>query len=321
MTKTVKSGIIEKHGVKCMRKREILITKVKKDSLAERLGIRPGDYLISMNRMVPRDLIDYRFLISEDRLILKIKQQNTVKEYFLEKNHDEDLGLIFATDCFDGIKRCCNNCIFCFVDQLPKGLRPTLYIKDDDYRLSFLHGNFITLTNLDAKDIQRIITFHLSPIYLSVHATDPKVRGQMLGRRSEAPVLDKIAELSKGGIITHIQVVLCPDINDGEVLDKTIGDLSVFWPSVRSIGIVPVGLTKYRNKKNSFALRPFTRPECRKLIKYVSDYQRLFKKKKLESLLSILLMSFILRGESFFPQDYFTMIFLKWKTALELPVF
>jgi len=180
-------------------------------------------------------------------------------------------------DCFDGIRHCQNKCIFCFVDQLPEGLRASLYEKDDDYRLSFLHGNFITLTNLRPQDITRIITFHLSPLYVSVHATDPSIRGFMLGKKRPQGIWEQLQTLVEGGITIHTQVVLCPGINDGPVLEKTIRDLSLLWPGVRSLGIVPVGLTKFR--KNLPLLRSFTRPECVQLVKRITNYQKSFRKK------------------------------------------
>ncbi|HAA89492.1 MAG: Uncharacterized protein XD63_0132 [Thermoanaerobacterales bacterium 50_218] len=256
----------------------VAIAGVRPRSIAEKLGVRAGDYLLTVNRIVPRDYIHYRYLIAEEKLKLRIRNSDGKTRFFsVEKAYDTDLGLIFSSDCFDGIRRCQNKCIFCFVDQLPKGLRPSLYEKDDDYRLSFLHGNFITLTNLRPQDITRIITFHLSPLYVSVHATDPSIRGQMLGKKHPQAVLEQLQTLVEGGITVHTQVVLCPGINDGPVLEKTIRDLSLLWPGVRSLGIVPVGLTKFR--KNLPLLRSFTRPECVQLIRKVAGYRKGFRKK------------------------------------------
>lgn len=263
-------GFSERVGLK--------IVKVKPRSLAAKAGIQVSDYLLSVNGVRPRDFLDYRYLVTGEKVRLTIRRKHEIKKIIIRKRDDEDPGIIFATDCFEGINRCRNRCIFCFVDQLPPGLRASLYEKDDDYRLSFLHGNFITLTNLKPRQMLRILTFHLSPLYLSIHATEPVVRGAMLGNRGPAPVLDKIAALAGGGITMHVQVVLCPGINDGRVLARTITDLAKFWPSVASVGVVPVGLTKFR--KSLPVLRSFTKPECVNLIKQISSYQREYGQKR-----------------------------------------
>ncbi|AFV11766.1 hypothetical protein DUF512 [Thermacetogenium phaeum DSM 12270] len=241
-------------------------------------GIKKGDYLLSVNGVRPRDLIAYRYLIAGEKLRLSFRKSNgTVTKITVAKEYDSDLGLVFENDCFDGIKRCRNRCIFCFIDQLPPGLRETLYVKDDDYRLSFLHGNFITLTNLRDQDLTRILRFKLSPLYLSVHTTNPHLRGMMLGLKRKAPVLDKIATLAAAGVNMHIQIVLCPGWNDGKELERTIGDLAAFQPQVRSIGIVPVGLTKFRGQLPS--LRSPIGVECRRLIADCYSYQTAFRKR------------------------------------------
>jgi len=245
-------------------------------SPAAACGIKKGDYVLSVNGVYPKDIISYRYITAGERVRLKLrKQDGSVVKCVILKECDTDVGIIFNTDCFDGIRHCCNKCIFCFVDQLPLGLRTSLYVKDDDYRLSFLHGNFITLTNLRQADICRIIQFRLSPLYLSVHTTDPVLRGVMLGLKKEAPVLDQIAALAAGDITMHIQIVLCPGWNDGLALEQTIKDLAGFWPQVASVGIVPVGLTRFR--QNLPALRSVTAPECRRLIATVSLYQQEFR--------------------------------------------
>lgn len=286
------------------RKRSgITIAGVKPGSLACSLNILPGDCLLAVNGVIPRDLLEYRYLTSGERVKLKIRRRNgEVEQLVIAKNYDADLGLVFPTDCFDGVRRCRNRCIFCFVDQLPPGMRPSLYEKDDDYRLSFLHGNFITLTNLESCDLQRILTFHLSPLYLSVHTTDPVLRGKMLGRREPAPVLDQLAALAGGGITMHIQIVLCPGINDGENLKRTIRELAEFWPQANSIGIVPVGLTKFR-KKLPF-LRAFAKPECIKLIKQITAAQKFFRR-KFGSSFVYLADEFYLRANLPFPPHAF----------------
>ncbi|MGB9792955.1 MAG: DUF512 domain-containing protein [Thermacetogeniaceae bacterium] len=282
------------------KKKGVRIVRVRPGSVAARIGICPGDCLLTVNGVVPRDLIEYLYLAQAERVWLKIRKHENgrIDNVVIEKDEDEDLGLVFEADCFDGIIRCRNKCIFCFVDQLPPGLRGSLYVKDDDYRLSFLHGNFVTLTDLAPRDLRRILTFHLSPLYISVHTTDPVLRGKMLGRKKPMPILDKIELLAQKGITMHIQIVLCPDWNDGEVLTQTIEELSRFWPRVASVGIVPVGLTKYRD--GLAYLRSFTKAECRSLIRKIAIQQNLFRIRYKKSFV-YLADEFYLRGGLPFP--------------------
>ncbi len=282
-------------AMKVMERAGIPIIGVKPGSIADRMRIRPGDCLMTVNGIVPRDLLEYHYLTTAGKVWLKVRHQDgKIESIWIQKDDDTDLGLVFKTDCFDGIIHCRNKCIFCFIDQLPPDLRMSLYEKDDDYRLSFLHGNFITLTNITSSDMRRILTFHLSPLYLSVHTTKPALRGKMLGRREPMPVLEKIAELAGGGITMHIQIVLCPGWNDGDVLIRTIQDLSRFWPQVASIGIVPVGLTKFR--EGLPFLRNFTKAECRSLIRKISRKQKAFRLRYKSSFV-YLADEFYLRGE------------------------
>lgn len=284
------------------RKRGIIIAKVKPGSIAERLGLRPGDRLLTVSGIIPRDVIDYRYLISGENVKLKVLQRDgKYRQIFITKDYDADLGLGFPADCFDGIRFCQNKCVFCFVDQLPAGLRLSLYEKDDDYRLSFLHGNFITLTNLSPADFCRILTFHLSPLYISVHATVPQVRSKMLGRREPVHIMEKLTTLAEGGIFMHIQIVLCPGINNGFILDQTIQDLAKLWPQVSSVGVVPVGLTKYR--KNF--LRPFARLECLNLIKQIASYQKLFRQKFGSSFVYLADEFYLQAGFPFPPRSFY----------------
>ncbi len=276
----------------------VIISGVRPGSPAQICGIKPGDLLLSVNGIPPRDTIDYSYLCSEERVRLKIRSGRRIRRADIHKGCDVNLGLYFEGDCFDGVRRCRNHCVFCFIDQLPPGLRPSLYEKDDDYRLSFLHGNFLTLTNCDDRDLQRILTFHLSPLYLSVHATDPLVRGFLLGQRGEAPVLDKIELLARGEISMHIQIVLCPGINDGDCLDQTIGDLAVYRPWVASVGLVPAGLTRFREGQPK--LRAFTKGECFRLIERVEALQRWFRSRRGSSFV-YLADEFYLRGQAHFP--------------------
>lgn len=222
----------------------ITISAVETSSLGERLGIRPGDLLLSINGYEISDPIDYRFYQADETLLLRLKRgKGEVYSSKITKDPDEDLGLILKEPQY---RSCSNECIFCFVHQLPRGLRRSLYFKDEDYRLSFLHGNYITLTNLTSRDLHRIGEQNLSPLYVSVHTTEEGLRKRMLGNPKAPDLLPLIAKLTGLGIELHTQIVVCPGFNDGGALEKTIKDLSGFFPQVKSVAIVPVGLTRYR---------------------------------------------------------------------------
>lgn len=221
----------------------IKILGVLPGSLAEASGIRKGDRLHSINGHAVRDCIDYRYYESEQSLTLEIVRQEKRRHLSLTKGIDEDLGLELAEP---RCRTCGNKCIFCFVRQMPPGLRRTLYVKDDDFRLSFLHGNYITLTNLGNADFKRIFAQRLSPLYVSVHATDEAVRRRILGNPKAPPVLPAISRLVSNGIRLHAQIVLCPGVNDGRILKRSLWDLIPFRDGVRSVAVVPVGLTRYR---------------------------------------------------------------------------
>lgn len=253
------------------------ISGVIPGSIGAELGVEKGDMLISINGMVPQDLIDYRYLSADEYIDVEIEkgnQQRVILE--IEKDVDEDLGLEFTQDTFDGMKRCKNKCIFCFVDQMPPNLRDSLYLKDDDYRLSLLYGNFVTLTNLTEKDLSRIIEMHISPIYISVHSTEPVLRKRMLNHPRAGEITSLIARLAEAGIEMHTQVVLCPKINDGAHLKATVSHLQEFWPQVKSVAVVPVGITKYQRNP---ALRPYTSREAKQIAAEVFLWQQEFKDK------------------------------------------
>ncbi|RJQ10716.1 MAG: DUF512 domain-containing protein [Bacillota bacterium] len=226
-----------------------VVARVRPGSIAREIGLEPGDRVYAVNRSSPRDYIDYRYLTAEGLVELGVVHPDGEEVVFeIEKDPDEDLGLEFTEDIFGGpayIKKCANKCVFCFVDRLPPGLRGPLYLKDDDYRLSFLHGNFVTLTNLDEADIDRIAGQRLSPLYVSVHATDPELRAGLMGSQAAARILDQMARLVEAGITLHAQVVVCPGLNDGEHLERTLGELAGLRPGVSSVGVVPVGLTRF----------------------------------------------------------------------------
>lgn len=223
----------------------MLIEYVEPGSIAMEMEIEAGDRLIAINGRRIRDIIDYGFFSAEDELLLEVeKHGGELWEVEVELDEGESLGLRFAAP---KPSRCANACLFCFVDQLPTGLRRSLYVKDEDYRLSFLYGNYVTLSSLSRSAMRRIREQRLSPLYVSVHATDSRLRGEMLGNRECPPVLDMLRELADAGITMHTQVVLCPGLNDGIQLERTVEDLAGLFPLVASLAIVPVGLTRYRD--------------------------------------------------------------------------
>ncbi|MBC7105067.1 MAG: DUF512 domain-containing protein, partial [Firmicutes bacterium] len=234
-----------------------------------------GDRLLAVNGHRVRDFLDYRFHTAERRLCLRlIRRDGRQEELTVAKDWDEPLGLDFGKAAFGPVRRCRNRCLFCFVDQLPPGLRPSLYVKDDDYRLSFWEGNFVTLTNLGRHDLRRIADLRLSPLYVSVHATNPDLRARMMGNPRAAHVAAVLKELAAAGIALHCQIVLCPGLNDGPELRRTVEDLAGLWPAVRSVGIVPVGLTRFR--EGLYPLRPVGGPEAAAVLELVDRYQRRF---------------------------------------------
>jgi putative radical SAM enzyme (TIGR03279 family) len=228
-----------------------LITRVLPDSIADEVGFEAGDRLLAINSQRPRDLIDYRFLCADEFLTLDVLDaQGKPHQVELEKDVDADLGLEFETALFDGLIQCNNHCPFCFIDQQPPGRRQSLYLKDDDYRLSFLYGSYLTLTNLSAREWNRIETMRLSPLYVSVHATEPDVRQRLLKNKRAGQILDQLRWFQDRRLQVHAQVVLCPGINDGVHLERTLRDLAQFhtgeMPAVASVAVVPVGLTRFR---------------------------------------------------------------------------
>lgn len=236
------------------------------------MGIVPGDVLLSMNDHVVEDIFDYRFFMQSEELTLLIRKEDGEEwELEIEKDEDEDLGIGFEEGLMDHYRSCSNNCIFCFIDQMPPGLRKTLYFKDDDTRLSFLQGNYVTLTNLKDADVERIIAYRLQPINISVHTTDPELRVKMLHNRFAGDALKRIRMLYDAGITMNGQIVLCRGINDGEQLVRTIRDLSEYLPYMQSLSVVPVGLTRYR--EGLYPLEPFTKEDAREVLRIVRQEQ------------------------------------------------
>ena len=250
---------------------------IEKGSIAEEVGIEVGDILLEINGKPVNDIFDYRYLINDEYIEMVFMDAHG-EEYSaeIEKDFDEDIGLIFEDGIMDEAKSCRNGCIFCFIDQLPPNMRDTLYFKDDDSRLSFLQGNYVTLTNMSDEDLDRIIYYHLSPINISVHATDGEIRKKMLRNRFADRLFPQMKKLADAGIEMNLQIVLCKGINDGEILEKSVKELSEFIPSAKSLSIVPAGLTKYRSKL--FPLEQFTPEECRYIISRTEAFQKEFKK-------------------------------------------
>jgi putative radical SAM enzyme (TIGR03279 family) len=228
-----------------------VVASVQAGSIGEELGFQAGDHLVAINGVRPRDLIDLQLLCGEEELVLEVEDPDGVRHRLeIEKDADEGLGLEFSEALFDGLRQCTNRCPFCFIDQQPPGRRQSLYLKDDDYRLSFLYGSYLTLTNLTAADWQRIEQQRLSPLYVSVHATDPQLRSRLLVNERAGLLMEQLAWFQHRRLQIHAQVVVCPGINDGATLVSTLNDLAKFaagdWPAVLSVAVVPVGLTRFR---------------------------------------------------------------------------
>ncbi|MBE6059861.1 MAG: DUF512 domain-containing protein [Clostridium sulfidigenes] len=249
------------------------ISKVIPNSIAEEVDIKVGDRLLRINENDVKDIIDYKFLITDEVLLLEVEKiDGEIWEIEIEKDYDEDLGIVFREGIIDKPMTCHNDCIFCFIDQLPKGMRETLYFKDDDSRLSFLQGNFLTLTNMKEEDIERIIKYKISPINVSVHTTNPELRVRMLNNRFAGKIYDILKRLSAAGIKMNTQIVCCPGINDGEELVNTIEDLYRLYPNVNSVAVVPLGITKHREGLKKLNL--FTQETSLKQINLVKELQK-----------------------------------------------
>lgn len=248
----------------------VRIESVDQGSLASKNGILAGDYLISINGNDIVDVLDYRFFLVNRVITLKIHRESDLFDVIIKKGEYDDIGLNFSTYLMDEKKSCQNKCVFCFIDQLPKGMRQTLYFKDDDSRLSFLMGNYITMTNLKDKDIDRIVKMKMSPVNISVHTTNPELRCQMMKNRFAGDILEKMKRLADGGITMNCQIVCCKGLNDGSELERTMKDLAEFYPAVSSVSIVPAGITKHR--EGLYPLEPFTPDECGEIIDTVDRF-------------------------------------------------
>lgn len=248
----------------------VTIAGVDKNSPAASKHIRPGDRLLTVNGREVVDVLDYRFYLSESKLTLVLDTDTGKRVITIRKPEYEDIGLTFDTYLMDKQHSCRNNCVFCFIDQMPPGMRDSLYFKDDDSRLSFLFGNYITLTNLSEREVQRIMEMHISPINISVHTTNPELRCRMMNNRFAGETLSLLKRFADAGIHMECQLVLCPGWNDGEELERSMHDLAALSPAVESVAVVPVGLTKYR--EGLTPLRPFTKEEAAAVIDAVEHF-------------------------------------------------
>jgi putative radical SAM enzyme (TIGR03279 family) len=288
--------------------RPALISRVIPDSIAAEIGFTPGDRLVKINGKQPRDLIDYQFLCADEVLDLEVLDAcGKTHQVEIEKDYDEDLGLEFETALFDGLIQCNNKCPFCFIDQQPPGKRESLYFKDDDYRLSFLYGSYLTLTNLTTKEWDRIAEMRLSPLYVSVHATEPEIRSQLLKNNRAGQILDRLRWFQSHRLEIHAQVVLCPGINDGEHLDRTLRDLASFHcgdiPTVASVAVVPVGLTRFR--PNLTELSPVTPAIAEMIIDRVEALQQEFQQQFGSTFAWLADEWYLIAGRELPPSEYY----------------
>lgn len=251
----------------------VCITAVEEGGIAHELGIAVGDVLLSINNETIQDIFDYRFQMAEEEIQVVIrKPDGTQWTLDIEKEESDDLGLSFEQPLMDAEKRCTNDCVFCFIDQLPPNMRETLYFKDDDARLSFLYGNYITMTNLKEAEIDRIIRYRMSPINVSVHTTNPDLRVKMLGNRFAGNIMERVKKLTDAGITVNAQIVLCRDLNDGAELERTLADLETLCPQLHSVSVVPVGLSKHRD--GLYPLVPFDKETSKTVLQQIHTWQQ-----------------------------------------------
>lgn len=255
-----------------MKEKGHKIKKVQPGSIAEEMEIRPGDVLLEINGEEVEDVFDYQYMVQEEYIEVLI-QKPSGEEWLLEidKDYEEDLGIEFENGLMDDYRSCHNKCIFCFIDQMPKGMRDTLYFKDDDSRLSFLQGNYVTLTNMSEKDVNRIIKYHLSPINISFQTTNPELRCKMLHNRFAGEALKKVDRFYEAGIEMNGQIVLCKGINDGMELERSIEDLTKYLPYLKSVSVVPVGLSRFRD--GLYPLEPFAKEDAKEVLAVIHKWQ------------------------------------------------
>ncbi|OJU11770.1 MAG: Fe-S oxidoreductase [Clostridiales bacterium 43-6] len=255
----------------------VIVTGVEEHSIAEQNNIKAGDIVCTINGEEISDILDYRFIITDETLHIVILSGTEKKQIIIKKQEYDDIGLQFQSYLMDNQRSCRNGCVFCFIDQLPEGMRESLYFKDDDFRLSFLFGNYITLTNLPQKDIDRIIKMHISPVNVSVHTTNEDLRVKMMKNKSAGRVLSYLHQLAAGGIAMNTQLVVCKGINDGEELKRSLQDLSALYPALQSVAVVPVGLTKHR--QGLFPLESFDKQSASDVIRIIDEFAEGFYQK------------------------------------------
>ncbi|MBQ3443141.1 MAG: DUF512 domain-containing protein [Selenomonadaceae bacterium] len=281
-----------------------LITRIESGSLAEELELVAGDKILQVNGRTPLDIIDLSFMLADEEIELLIEHADGEREVIaFDKDADEELGAEFDSAVFDGVRRCKNHCVFCFVDMIAPNMRPTLSVKDDDYRLSFLFGNFITLTNLTPKDFRRIKKYHLSPLFVSIHAMNPDLRARMLRTKLGANIQTQLDELERAGVEYHTQVVLCKGLNDGAELDFTITEILKRRPHALSLAIVPVGVTRHR--RDPFPLEQFDKASAAKVIEQVEAYQRRLRKESGRTFVYLGDEFYFLAEKEFPPVEYY----------------
>ncbi len=281
----------------------VRIEKIIPQTHADLCGIKEKDILVSINGKEINDVLDYRFYLAEENIDLKIKRDSQEISFSINKECYEDIGLEFETPLMDKKHRCENKCIFCFIDQLPKGLRESLYFKDDDSRLSFLHGNYITLTNLEKRDIERIIEMHISPINISVHTTNPDLRCKMMHNKRAGDVLEYMEMLANNGIDICAQIVLCRGINDGDELKRSLEDLAKLYPRISSVAIVPSGLTKFR--EGLYPLKSFDKNSSKAVIRQVEKINAAFAKKLGKNLFFCSDEFYLIAGKKMHTESYY----------------
>ena len=280
------------------------ILKIYPGSLAEELELVPGDKLLEINGIKLRDIIDVSFAFADEEIEMLVEHEDGQQEvYEFDKDYDEELGVEFESAVFDGIRHCANNCLFCFVDQVAPDMRESLNIKDDDYRMSFLYGNFITMTNMVDADFQRIKQYHLSPLFVSVQCTNPDLRQRLLRCRTAGNLAAQLDKLEAADVEYHTQIVLCRDLNDGEELERSLRDIVARQPHALSIAIVPVGLTRFR--QDCYPLRSFDRESAVRVVEQVEAYQRQQRKKDGRTFIYLADEFYLLAGRELPPAEYY----------------
>ncbi len=259
-----------------MTKINMIVEQVLPSSIAQEIGIKAGDKVLKINDLEPKDIIEYSYIINDEEINLLVEHKDgSLEEYEIEKDFDDELGIVFTSAVFDKLKRCANHCVFCFVDQQPEGLRDSLYVKDDDWRLSYIQGTYVTLTNFKEEDWKRIEQYHISPLFVSIHTTNPELRVKMTKNPNAGKIIEQLKRFKKIKTALHAQIVLCPGLNDGAELERTLNDLLTFKSIIKSVAIVPVGISKYRREG---VLKKVDKKVALETIKLVEEFNKKAKK-------------------------------------------